>query len=72
MPAQPPHRILRFRAADGHRLRGELTPAERPGAPAVVLVHGLYGEPSQWDGFAADLRRSGFPRWPRVPQRPRA
>ncbi len=59
-PGRPPHRILRFRATDGRRLRGRLTPAERPGAPAVVLVHGLYGEPSQWNGFVGDLHRAGF------------
>ncbi len=59
-PAKPPHRILRFRASDGHRLRGRLTAAERPRAPGVVLVHGLYGEPSQWDAFVGHLHRAGF------------
>jgi alpha-beta hydrolase superfamily lysophospholipase len=56
----PPHRTLEFRAADGRRLRGELTPAERGHAPAVVLVHGLYGEPRQWDAFVGHLHRAGF------------
>jgi pimeloyl-ACP methyl ester carboxylesterase len=51
---------LRFRASDGHRLHGQLTLAERPRAPAVVLVHGLYGEPSQWDEFVGELHRAGF------------
>ena len=59
-PAEPPHRVVRFRASDGRRLHGELTPAERRPAPAVVLVHGLYGEPSQWDDFVAHLHRAGF------------
>jgi hypothetical protein len=58
---EPPHRLeLRFRAGDGRRLQGELTPAARQPAAAVVLVHGLYGEPGQWDGFVADLHRAGF------------
>lgn len=35
-------------------------PAARANAPAVVLVHGLYGEPAQWSGFARAARRSGF------------
>jgi dienelactone hydrolase len=51
---------VRFRASDGRRLHGELTPADRRHAPAVVLVHGLYGEPRQWDAFVADLHRAGF------------
>jgi len=59
-PAKPPHRILRFRASDGRRLHGELTPAMRRRAPAVVLVHGLYGEPGQWDDFVGHLHRAGF------------
>lgn len=59
-PAKPPHRIVRFRASDGRRLHGELTPATRRHAPAVVLVHGLYGEPSQWDDFVGHLHRAGF------------
>jgi dienelactone hydrolase len=59
-PAKPPHRTVRFRASDGRRLHGELTPAERGHAPAVVLVHGLYGEPSQWDDFVGHLNRAGF------------
>ena len=54
------HRIVRFRAGDGRRLHGELTPAERRHAPAVVLVHGLYGEPGQWDDFVGHLHRAGF------------
>ena len=56
----PPHRIVRFRASDGRRLHGEFTPARQPDAPAVVLVHGLYGEPSQWDDFVGQLHRAGF------------
>jgi dienelactone hydrolase len=59
-PAKPPHRIMAFRASDGRRLRGELTPAERRHAPAIVLVHGLYGEPGQWDDFVGHLHRAGF------------
>ena len=59
-PAKPPHRIVRFRASDGRRLHGELTPAGRRHAPAVVLVHGLYGEPGQWDDFVGHLHRAGF------------
>ena len=58
--AAPEPRALRFRASDGHRLRGELTPAARPHAPAAVLVHGLYGEPRQWDELVRDLHRAGF------------
>ena len=57
---KPPHRTVRFRASDGRRLHGELTPAERPHAPAVVLVHGLYGGPRQWDDFVGHLHRVGF------------
>jgi len=59
-PGKPPHRLLRFRAGDGRRLHGELTPAERRHAAAVVLVHGLYGEPAQWDDFVGHLHRAGF------------
>jgi len=59
-PAKPPHRIVRFRASDGRRLHGQLTPAERRHAPAVVLVHQLYGEPGQWDDFVGHLHRAGF------------
>lgn len=58
--ATPAHVVLRFRARDGRRLRGRLTPATRPHAPAVVLVHGLYGEPAQWDEFVGHLHRAGF------------
>jgi len=58
--ASPPHVVLRFRASDGRRLRGRLTPATQRHAPAVVLVHGLYGEPAQWDEFAGHLHRAGF------------
>ena len=54
------HVVLHFPATDGRRLRGRLTPATRPHAPAVVLVHGLYGEPAQWDGFVGELHRAGF------------
>jgi pimeloyl-ACP methyl ester carboxylesterase len=56
----PPHRTVRFRARDGRRLHGELTPAGRRHAPAVILVHGLYGEPEQWEEFAGQLHRAGF------------
>ncbi len=59
-PPAPPHRTMRFRASDGHRLHGELTPAARRHAPAVVLVHGLYGEPAQWKEFVGHLHRAGF------------
>ena len=59
-PAKPPHRIVRFRASDRRRLHGELTPAKHGHAPAVVLAHGLYGEPSQWDDFVGHLHRAGF------------
>src|SRR4051794_6294904 len=59
-PASPPHRTVRFRAGDGRRLHGVLTPASRPRAPAVVLVDGLYGEPSQWNDFVGYLHRAGF------------
>ena len=58
--ARPPHRNVRFRASDRRRLHGELTPAKHGHAPAVVLVHGLYGEPSQWDDFVGHLHRAGF------------
>jgi len=40
--------------------RGDADAAERPRAPAVVLVHGLYGEPAQWDDFVGHLHRAGF------------
>jgi len=56
----PPLRVVRFRATDGRRLHGELTPAARRHAPAVVLVHGLYGEPRQWHDFVGHLHRAGF------------
>jgi dienelactone hydrolase len=56
----PSHRSIRFRAADGRRLHGVLTPAARRHAPAVVLVHGLYGEPGQWKDFVGPLHRAGF------------
>lgn len=56
----PEHWVVHFRAADGRRLHGRLTPARRSHAPAVVLVHGLYGEPSQWDAFVGHLHRAGF------------
>jgi dienelactone hydrolase len=57
-PAQP--QTVHFRASDGRRLHGTLTPAAQDAAPAVVLVHGLYGEPEQWDEFAGLLHRAGF------------
>src|SRR3954447_23981961 len=59
-PAEPAHHLLRFRASDGRRPHGRLTPPGRPRARAVVLVHGLYGRPSQWDQFAGELHRAGF------------
>ncbi len=61
VPAQLPHRPLRFRSSDGKRLRGILTPAGGKGrAPAVVLVHQLNGSPSQFDPLIGDLHRAGF------------
>jgi dienelactone hydrolase len=59
-PAEPSHRTVRFRASDGRRLHGRFTPAGRRHAPAVVLVHGLYGEPAQWHEFVGHLHRAGF------------
>jgi len=59
-PQPPDGRRLRFRATDGVRLHGTLYPAAQPHAPAVVLVHGLAGNPHQWDGFVHDLHRAGF------------
>ena len=59
-PDDPQPRVVHFSATDGRRLHGVLTPARRPHAPAVVLVHGLYGEPAQWDALAGDLHRAGF------------
>jgi dienelactone hydrolase len=53
-------RSVHFRASDGHHLHGTYTPAERRPAPGVVLVHGLYGEPSQWNDFVGELHRAGF------------
>lgn len=59
-PAPPASRTLSFPAADGARLSGRYTPASRKPAPAVVLVHGLYGEPAQWSRFARELNRAGL------------
>lgn len=51
---------VHFRASDGRKLHGQLTPAENDRAPAVILVHGLYGEPAEWKDFAEDLHDAGF------------
>ena len=56
---RPPALTLHFRASDGRRLHGRFEPLARR-VPAVILVHGLYGEPSQWKAFVPFLHRAGF------------
>src|SRR5919201_3334216 len=62
-PAQAPApkgRTVRFRATDGVRLHGTLTPAEASRAPAVVLVHQYQGGPDQWTPMIPYLHRAGY------------
>jgi pimeloyl-ACP methyl ester carboxylesterase len=49
-------RALDFTAADGARLAGDFYPA--PGAPALVLVHRLTADRSEWQPLLARLRRA--------------
>lgn len=51
---------VHFRASDGRKLHGRLTAAAQDRAPAVILVHGLYGEPAEWKDFAGELHDAGF------------
>jgi pimeloyl-ACP methyl ester carboxylesterase len=53
-------RTIHFRAADGVMLEGAYTPAPRPRAPAVVLVHEYRGGPAQWEPLLPDLQRAGY------------
>lgn len=53
-------RTIHFRAADGVMLEGTYTPAPRPRAPAVVLVHEYRGGPAQWEPLLPDLQRAGY------------
>jgi pimeloyl-ACP methyl ester carboxylesterase len=56
----PPSRTIHFRAADGVMLEGTYTPAGRPRAPAVVLVHEYRGGPGQWQPLLPYLQRAGY------------
>jgi alpha-beta hydrolase superfamily lysophospholipase len=58
--APPDGRTIRFRAADGKRLRGTLTPGPAPKSPAVVLVHQVDGGPEDWDEFIPYLHETGY------------
>jgi hypothetical protein len=55
----PPHERVRFRASDGHRLKGRFTPAGKR-APAIVLVHEYSGGPDQWNPLVPVLHDAGF------------
>jgi len=59
-PPAPPGRSVRFRAADGLPLRGELVPGRGARSPAVVLVHESNGGPDQFENFAAYLHEQGY------------
>jgi alpha-beta hydrolase superfamily lysophospholipase len=59
-PAPPKGRTLRFRATDGVRLRGTLTPGKGESAPAVVLVHQYQGGPEQWTPMVPYLHQAGY------------
>ncbi len=38
---EPPGRVVRLQAADGVRIEGSYWPGANPGAPAVLLLHGI-------------------------------
>jgi acetyl esterase/lipase len=59
-PAPPAGRNVQFRATDGVRLRGTLTPGGHGRAPAVVLVHQYRGGPDQWTPMIPYLHRAGY------------
>ncbi len=56
----PKGRTVRFRATDGVRLHGTLTPAGGGRAPAVVLVHQYQGGPDQWTPMIPYLHEAGY------------
>jgi dienelactone hydrolase len=58
--AAPNGRVVRFRATDGVKLRGTLTPAGSGRAPAVVLVHQYQGGPDQWTPMIPYLHKAGY------------
>jgi acetyl esterase/lipase len=61
VPATPPKgRTIRFRATDGKRLHGTLTPGKGGRAPAVVLVHQYQGGPAQWTPMVPYLHEAGY------------
>lgn len=58
-PARPAFRVVHFKANDGRRVAGRYTAAGR-GAPAVVLLHEVNSDASQWDSLVPYLRARGF------------
>jgi acetyl esterase/lipase len=56
----PKGRTVRFRATDGVKLHGTLTPAGDGRAPAVVLVHQYQGGPDQWTPMIPYLHAAGY------------
>jgi acetyl esterase/lipase len=63
-PSKPPApangRQVHFRATDGVKLDGTLTPGERSRAPGVVLVHQYQGGPDQWTPMVPYLHEAGY------------
>jgi pimeloyl-ACP methyl ester carboxylesterase len=59
-PAPAPAKQVRFKASDGKPVTGKYTPAGKPHAPGVVLLHEIRGGPDQWDAFVPYLHDAGF------------
>ena len=53
-------RTLRLNTTDDVGIIATYYPADRDNAPAVVLLHGLNGNHSEWNDFAALLQRNGI------------
>lgn len=59
-PPLPRAENVRFRAADGKRVRAQYAAAAERGAPGVVLLHEIRGGPDQWDPLVAFLHDAGY------------
>jgi pimeloyl-ACP methyl ester carboxylesterase len=58
--AAPAAKDVRFKATDGKSVSARYTPAGKPNAPAVVLLHEIRGGPDQWDPIVPHLHEAGF------------
>ena len=59
-PEAPAGSPIRFRATDGVRLHGTLTPGRGSRAPAVILIHQYKGTPYEWDATIPYLHAAGY------------